>query len=72
MKVTLVFHDWFKLGCPDSIYNTEEGINLSASELHSGSTFEVELEFNNTYYERIISDALEAGFVPVFKVMQEN
>jgi hypothetical protein len=44
IRVKLVFHDWVRLG--NSIYNTEEGLELSSGDFHSGTTFKGEIELD--------------------------
>lgn len=45
MQTKLVFQDWVRNG--GSIYNTNDGIRLSAGDLHSGSTFDAEVIFQD-------------------------
>lgn len=47
MKIKLSFVDWKKIGESNSIYNTELGVELSSGDLHSGSVFEAEVEFQD-------------------------
>lgn len=42
MKVRLVFCDWVKNG--QSIYETEEGIELSLGDFHHGTTFNADID----------------------------
>ena len=63
MKIKLVFNDWQKDG--GSIYNTEEGINLSMGDFHSGSTFDGEI-IVNADQKLELEKAMEAGYQPTF------
>lgn len=47
MKVELVLNDWKKIGCCNSIYNTDLGVQLSSGDLHSGTIFEAEINFKD-------------------------
>lgn len=47
MKFKLSFVDWKKIGESKSIYNTELGVKLSSGDLHGGSVFEAEVEFQD-------------------------
>jgi hypothetical protein len=63
IKAKLVFTDWIADG--RSIYKTEEGIYLSKTDLHSGSTFDVEVELPIEAVESI-KDGIALGAKPVF------
>jgi len=65
MKVQLVFRDWQKEG--QSIYNTEEGYNLSAGQFHSGTTFDAEVDLLG--YENELKSSIKKGYEPVFYVI---
>lgn len=55
MKIELIVTDWHRNG--KSIYNTEEGFNLSVGDLHSGTSFPVEVAGLPTCVENEISRA---------------
>lgn len=65
MKVRFAFSDWRRAGV--SIYDTEEGLDLSMGGLHSGTVFRGEIEMNSDDAEDF-RRALESGAHPVFKV----
>ena len=67
MKVKLVFTDWLDRD-GKSVYSTDEGIELSSGNFHSGTTFPgmVELDGENT--EHIVS-AARGGYRPVFMMI---
>ena len=71
MKVKLVFHDWLNPLTGKSIYQTEEGIELSQGDLHSGTTFDAEVQFSpdDTVF---IDEAKAIGAVPVFYVIKDE
>ena len=62
MQVKLVFTDWCKDG--KSIYDTEEGINLSTGQFHSGTTFDADIDLLG--FENDLKSAMENGYEPVF------
>lgn len=66
MKIKLVFHDWCKL-CK-SIYSTEEGIELSLGDFHSGTTFDAEIELDEGN-EKELKRAIKNGYQPTFYVI---
>ena len=63
MKIDLIFDDWRKDG--QSIYHTEEGVELSLGDFHTGTTFDGEIELDITS-EHELQDAIEAGYEPLF------
>lgn len=63
MKVSLVFEDWQKVG--KSIYNTPDGIDLSAGQFHAGTTFEAEIKLDECE-EKELKKAMADGFIPVW------
>ena len=65
MKVKLVFDDWRRGS--KSVYSTEEGVELSIGDFHSGTTFNAEIELN-VEQEEDLKEALESGATPVFYV----
>jgi hypothetical protein len=67
MKVKLVFNDWRLKGSVISIYNTPLGVELSMGDLHSGTTFDAELNINSET-ENEIKEALKQGAYPVFAI----
>ena len=60
MKCRLVMEDWRQIGKPDSIYNTQEGLELSGGDLHSGTTFEADIELPEP-----LADEITAAMEPV-------
>jgi len=67
MKIYLVFDDWRERG--KSIYVTEQGVELTMGEFHSGTTFpgSIALDGEN---EAELRQALRDGFQPVFWVLE--
>ncbi len=63
MKIKLVFLDWYNIQ-GESVYNSEKGIELSAGDFHSGSTFaaDIDLDIEST---QELQDALTSGYIPV-------
>jgi hypothetical protein len=73
--VKLVFDDW-RRWVPDgskdeSIYNTEEGMELSTGSLHSGSTFKAVVELSDDDAARL-SSAMSTGIKPVFYAVPDS
>ncbi len=66
MKIKLVFHDWVRGG--KSIYDTEEGIELSLGDFHSGTTFDGEIILDASN-EREIKEAAKTRAFPAFSVI---
>ena len=67
MKIQLVFYDW-KDKNGNSIYNSVDGIMLSGTVFHSGSTFDAEVSLDAEDAE-FLREVLEAGeHTPVFYV----
>lgn len=64
MKIKLVFEDWRERG-GRSIYMTPKGIDLSAGQFHSGTTFpgSIQLSFED---EQELVRAMTKGYAPVF------
>lgn len=69
MRVNLVFYDWIEEESGESIYCTEEGMELSLGDLHSGTTFTAEIELED--YQGEFEIAAENGIVPVFYATPE-
>ena len=69
MKINLVFNDW-KKGMK-SVYNTEEGLDLSMRSFHSGTTFNAEIDLDE-YEEEELKEALQKGFVPYFYTIERE
>ena len=67
MKIKLVFLDWRRQGF--SVYATEEGVELSLRDFHSGSTFNGLVELDKEQAEEI-TQALRDGFQPCFWIAQ--
>lgn len=67
MKVRLVFADWQNQNF-NSVYQTEEGIELSKRNFHSGSTWQAEVEMNETEAEEL-KQAQARGFRPIFELI---
>lgn len=66
MKIELVFDDW-RDAKYKSIYRTTEGVELSLSDFHSGTTFEAEIVLDEES-EQILRQALANKFHPVFYI----
>lgn len=69
MRVALIFEDWQD---PNgvSIYSTEEGVELSMGDLHSGSTFYAELEVDEDTAEEL-HRANASGCKAIFRVVPD-
>jgi len=68
LKIQLVFDDWRRArGKKESIYYTDEGVELSMGEFHSGTTFNATIDVE--YEEDWLREQLEAGYEPVFYVI---
>ena len=65
MKIKLVFDDWRT--CGKSVYNTEEGVELSSGDFHSGTTFEGEIVLDAEQEEEL-KKRLGDRYQPVFWV----
>jgi hypothetical protein len=69
MKIRLVFDDWRKWDLEklrvESVYGTQRGLELSTGDLHSGSTFEAEIELDAEEVERV-RGAFAENIHPVF------
>lgn len=67
VKIKLVFTDWQDSDYK-SIYNTEEGVELSKCEFHSGTTFTADIDLHpDEILELEIARA--KGFRPVFELV---
>lgn len=69
MKAKVIFWDWTKHG--KSIYQTEEGVELSSRDFHSGSTFNAEITLNEEQ-EAEMKEALAEGYEPLFLLVEEG
>jgi len=69
MEADLIFEDWFKIGEPDSIYNTEIGIELSMGDLHSGTTFKSKIIINEQIEKEILEYFKEFKAYPSFRLI---
>ena len=67
MKIKLVFLDWRRLGM--SVYATEEGVELSTRDFHSGTTFSGKIELDAEQAAEL-ARAIAAGFQPCFWIAQ--
>jgi len=63
MKIKLVFEDWKKNG--KSIYNTEEGIELSIRNFHSGTIFDGKINLSPDD-EKELKEAMKNKNFPSF------
>lgn len=63
IAVRLVFDDWQRDGA--SIYSSPEGVELSAGDFHSGTTFRATIEMGLDAAEELLQ-ALRDGFTPTF------
>jgi len=68
MKIKLVFDDW-RRGMK-SIYQTEEGIEMSMGNFHSGTTFNAEIILDSEE-EKDLRESLKSGATPVFYISKE-
>jgi len=64
MKIKLVFSNWMM--CGKSIYQTEDGVQLTTGDFHSGSTFKADIDVLNEENEEEIKAAMQSGYEPVF------
>jgi len=69
MRIKLVFLDWHELG--KSIYMTEKGVDLSTGVFHSGSTFNGEIELDESDAAEF-QEAIRQGYQPCFWVTQAD
>ena len=69
VKVSLVFDDW-RNSAQESVYQTEQGIELSMRDFHSGTTFKASIELDAQQAAEL-KDAMKKGFTPVFCVFPE-
>lgn len=63
MKIKLVFEDWQKDG--ESVYSSEDGIELSLGSFHSGTTFEGNINLEKNEAIELVN-AMRKGYTPVF------
>ena len=71
IPATLVFDDWRQDGHPDSIYNTELGVELAMGDLHAGTCFEASITVQDHVAEEIQRAWDRHGAYPVFRVMPQ-
>jgi hypothetical protein len=62
VEVDLVFHDWMKEG--RSVYETPEGVRLSAHDFHGGTVFRGSLLLDEDDAEELRA-AMKEGYQPV-------
>jgi hypothetical protein len=67
-NIFLIFDDWREMG--KSIYQTEKGVELSMGDFHSGTMFAGKIALGDEAAKEW-TEALRAGFQPVFCVMQQ-
>ena len=71
MKAKLVFLDWKKRNSLnnrlESIYDTQEGIGLSTSDFHSGTTFNCEIKLGKEN-KKELTKAIKDGYIPCFYI----
>ncbi len=65
----LVLEDWRKHGEPDSIYDTELGVELTMGDLHSGTTFPATVTLPAEVAREIEAAYAEHGAYPVFRLV---
>lgn len=63
MEIHLIFDDWLKDG--KSVYNTEEGVDLTMGPFHSGSTFKGTISLPEEHAQELKA-AIDKGCNPVF------
>lgn len=67
MKAKLIFEDWVRDG--KSIYFTKEGVELTMGDLHAGSTFRVNISFEDKeVVEEILNAKKKYNANPVFRL----
>jgi hypothetical protein len=69
MICSLILDDWRQLKNPDSIYNTDLGLHLTAGDLHSGSTFEATIALPPDIEAEIATAWNDHTAYPVFRVL---
>jgi len=70
MKAKLVFDDWRQVGVIGSIYQSELGVGLSLDDLHSGTTFTVDVNFDDPEVERNLMERWQKdGAYAVFALL---
>jgi hypothetical protein len=71
MKAKLVFLDWKKRNSLnnrlESIYDMQEGIELSTSDFHSGTTFNCEIKLGKEN-KKELTEAIKNGYIPCFYI----
>ena len=67
VEVRLAFHDWYREG--ESIYNTNDGLELSLGDYHSGTIFHGSLMLDEENLEEL-REALKRDALPVFAVFE--
>jgi hypothetical protein len=71
MKAKLVFLDWKKRNSlnnrVESIYDTQEGIELSTNDFHSGTTFKCEIKLDKEN-KKELTKAIKDGYMPCFYI----
>lgn len=73
MKIKLVFDDWRQLGKDASVYNTDLGVKLSSGDLHGGTVFDAEVNFQDKEIEKEINIYWEKyKAYPVFRLILED
>ncbi|MDD5016078.1 MAG: hypothetical protein PHW73_13460 [Atribacterota bacterium] len=74
MKIKLVFLDWKKYDKEQkkiiSVYDKEEGFQLSYGNFHSGTTFDAEIDVPGD--EKELLEAINNGYMPCFYAIGEN
>lgn len=71
VNIHLVLDDWRKLGEKESIYLTEQGVELTMGVFHHGSAFNAIIELESDDAQEF-TQALQNGYVPVFWVSTSN
>lgn len=73
MKAKMVFCDWQKWDKEKknivSVYNDEEGLELSSGDFHSGTTFEVSIALDS-WQEKEAKEAIKKGYRPCFYMVE--
>ena len=71
MKLALIFDDWRGPPAYGSIYATELGLRLSSGDLHSGTTWHVEVDLPADLAKELRRAYAEHGAYAVFRVIPE-
>lgn len=70
MKIKLVFETWkkFEDGVYKDIYSTEEGIELSMGDFHSGTVFTGKIDVQD---EEWLKEQIDNDYIPHFYITKD-